>query len=177
VAKVSWTPEFIAALDLPKLQSLRANASRLNEQGIVDICNAELEQRKPQKRPRSETEESVPSRKGQCVVGFHFVCANDKGVMQNPDGTFWSGTWVVNRAHVDRAIEVKGYFALHSSKSELSYRQGVIKAWRKAERERQYGEQPTKVEVGIDFLIEPTSEPYQWIGTGSGEKGYNWADG
>jgi hypothetical protein len=29
---------------------------------------------------------------------------------------------------------------------------------------------------GIEFLIDETNEPYVWIGSGSGEKGYRWTD-
>ena len=93
---------------------------------------------------------------------------------ENSDGTFWSGTWVVDKQHADRGMSIGAYVALHKTKSEPSYRQGTIKAWREVERERQYGEQPVKIEVGIDFLLQPTHEPYAWIGSGTGEKGYAW---
>jgi hypothetical protein len=48
-------------------------------------------------------------------------------------------------------------------------------SWRKARREPEYAEgHPARIESGIDFLVQPTNEPYNWFGEGSGEKGYKW---
>jgi hypothetical protein len=41
-------------------------------------------------------------------------------------------------------------------------------------REKEYGGQQSKTPMGIDFLLELTTEPKNWIGEGTGEKGYNW---
>jgi hypothetical protein len=34
----------------------------------------------------------------------------------------------------------------------------------------------TKTEEGIEFLVQGTSEPYDWVGGGAGEKGYQWTE-
>jgi len=110
------------------------------------------------------------------VVGFHFVCPDERGVTRNPDGTIWTGTWVVDSNHAERGSKNGAYVALHTSKSQRSYLQGTIKDWRKAPRDPEYADgRRVKIESGIDFLFEPTSEAYEWQGDGAGEKGYAWA--
>jgi hypothetical protein len=176
MAKIVWDAERIANLTLPELESLRANASRLASNEIVNLCDAELVTRRPKRTVSQPTRKTRASDPGRDVVGFHFVCDRDKGVTQNPDGTFWSGTWVVDERHAVRGLELGAYVALHSSKVEVSYRQGIVRGWRKVEREARYGDEPVKTERGIDFLLEPTNEPYDWIGSGAGEKGYAWSN-
>jgi hypothetical protein len=29
-------------------------------------------------------------------------------------------------------------------------------------------------EEGIEFLVQSTDQPYDWVGTATGEKGYRW---
>lgn len=28
---------------------------------------------------------------------------------------------------------------------------------------------------GIEFLVQETGQPYEWVGAGAGEKGYEWS--
>jgi hypothetical protein len=88
----------------------------------------------------------------------------------NQDGTFWSGIWVVARVHAERAPSVGAYLALHETKAEPSYRQGLVGGWRRATRA------VGKMEEGMEFLVRPTDRPYDWAGEGKGEKGYKWSD-
>jgi hypothetical protein len=173
---VDWPPERIAELATDAIKALRKNAIRLGQNSVLTSCDAELLRRAPtrEKAPRFA---KVPaeSRRGQVVIGFHFVCPQEKGVTRNSDGTFWTGTWVVDKVHAERAPKIGAYVALHTSKSESSYLQGTVKDWRKSERDREYAEgRPVNIEFGIDFLGEMTNEPYSWKGDGSGEKGYVW---
>jgi hypothetical protein len=173
---IDWTVEQIAALPTDRVKILRENASRLGETLVLTLCDAELSRRAPrrEKTPRI-TNVTAESRHGQNVVGFHFVCPQEKGVTRNSDGTVWTGTWVVDKMHAERAARIGAYVALHTAKSELSYLQGVVKDWRKMEREQEYADgRPVKIEFGVDFLLELTDEPYDWKGDGSGEKGYVW---
>jgi hypothetical protein len=173
---VDWPPERIAELATGAIKTLRKNAIRLEQNSVLTLCDAELLR-------RASTSEKAPggpklpveSRRGQVVIGFHFVCPQEKGVTRKSDGTFWTGTWVVDQVHAERAAKIRAYVALHTSKSEPSYLQGTVKDWRKSERDRQYAEgRAVKIEFGIDFLGEITNEPYGWNGDGSGEKGYVW---
>ena len=172
--KVDWDPERIAALAIGRVQDLRKNALHYGDQALVHRCDADIARRSPAKVRRPIAGQAA-SRKGRFVSGFHFVCDRKKGVTLNPDGTFWTGAWVVDEAHADRRAKISAYVALHAAKAELSYRQGVIKAWRKVTREPEYAGRPVKIETGVDFLLEPTSDPHKWVGSGSGEKGYAWS--
>lgn len=173
---IDWIAERIAALSTEGVKNLRENAERLGETSVLTLCDAELSRRVPnrEKAPRV-TNVTTEDRHGQVVVGFHFVCPQEKGVTRNSDGTIWTGTWVVDKRHAERAVRIGAYVALHTGKSELSYLQGVVKDWRKTGREQEYAEgRPVKIEFGVDFLLEMTNEPYTWNGDGSGEKGYVW---
>jgi hypothetical protein len=176
IAMVDWTVEKIAELPTDRLKVLRDNARRLGEDLVLTLCDAELSRRAPSHEKRSRiTKVDAESRCGQVVVGFHFVCPQEKGVTRNSDGTVWTGTWVVDKVHAKRAARIGAYVALHTTKSELSYLQGVVRDWRKMAREQEYAEdRPVKIEFGVDFLLETTDEPYGWKGDGSGEKGYVW---
>jgi hypothetical protein len=33
----------------------------------------------------------------------------------------------------------------------------------------------TKIEQGIEFLVQETAQPYSWVGEATGEKGYKWS--
>lgn len=173
---VDWTIERIAALPTEGVKNLRENASRLGEISVLTLCDAELSRRAPNREKATRvTHVTREVRDGQVVVGFHFVCAQEKGVTRNSDGTVWTGTWVVDKIHAERAARIGAYVALHTAKSEPSYLQGVVKDWRKMEREQEYADgRPVKIEFGVDFLLEMTNEPYGWNGDGSGEKGYVW---
>lgn len=171
---MDWTLEKLAALPLEGLKNLRANADKKGNADLVVLCDGELEKRKPKKVPsvRSNTASHASSDE---VIGFHFVCAKEQGVIKNSDGSIWTGTWVVSQSHAQHAAKIGSYVALHELKAEPSYLQGTIKDFRRKERERSYAEgQEVQREYGIDFLFEPTHKPYSWIGGGSGEKGYVW---
>lgn len=171
---VNWDAERISALENSKIEALRANALRMNKQETVLLCDEELAKRRPQKEPRP-LKSGDKSRLGEVVVGFHFVCDRGRGVTNNDDGTFWTGTWVVAERNAAESLKNNGYVALHESKSDLSYLQGTIKQWRRSDRENSYSGQPAKRETGIEFLITPTTAPLKWTGYGAGEKGYNWS--
>ena len=38
------------------------------------------------------------------------------------------------------------------------------------------GETKPQTRMGIEFLVEATDEPYDWVGDATGEKGYKWSD-
>jgi hypothetical protein len=164
---INWTSNKIAALSSEQIKSLRSNADG-KDQAIVGQCDAELANRKPKK--------STPAASGGSVIGFHFVCDRGQGVMRDASGNLWAGTWVVDKRHAEKAAKISAYVALHAAKADPSYIQGIVKDWRVGKRERQYAEdQITKIDTGIDFLIEVTGQPYNWVGDGSGEKGNAWS--
>lgn len=172
---MEWTAENIAGLTIDQVKALRQNAAKRSAQRTVDLCEAELARRRPlrTKRPNSHKQSYI----GETVHGFHFVCPTEKGITRNPDGTIWTGTWVVGKNHAERAVIIGGYVALHIAKSERSYLQGILKDWRVREREPTYSEgQLVKTKFGIDFLIELTDKPLEWQGDGSGEKGYFYGE-
>ena len=138
----------------------------------IELCELEIATRAAFKKKKHQSVRGLSPRDDVPVIGFHFVCAREKGVTRNPDGTLWSGTWVVAEKQAEQALKTGAYVALHESKSEPSYLQGAMKGWRPAPRARRYGEQEVKITSGIDFLIEPTSQPVEWVGDGAGEKGY-----
>jgi len=168
---VDWTPEQIEKLTTEKLKSLRGNALKRKNDDVVAMCDDELSKRKHQ---NAGTASARQKPKGDVVVGFHFVCDREKGLTKNDDGTYWTGTWVVDVRHAVQATKVDAYVALHQAKAEPSYLQGKILEWRKSPRERRYGEHEVQTDEGIDFLFRPTDEALEWVGDGAGEKGYNW---
>ena len=162
---VQWDEQRLAALTIPQLQNLRKNAMRTGAIEVAALCDAELAKKRP---GRAAARQRVAASGESYVIGFHLVARADKGVTINPDGTFWSGVWVIARIHAERAPRVNAYLALHETKAEGSYRQGVIRDWRVTARAG------CKIEDGVEFLVEPTDRPYDWHGTGTGEKGYKW---
>jgi hypothetical protein len=160
-----WTAERVSQLSLSEVRRLLENAVRLANLEVVALCEADIARRSPEK-PRSKRSNRSPEQVGQNVKGFHFVCEDDAGVTFNPDGTYWTGSWVVDARHAERGVEIGAYVALHADRATASYRQGTILGWRKVGRDR------GKIENGIEFLIQPTNEPLQWVGRGAGEKGY-----
>jgi hypothetical protein len=172
---LEWTTENIAGLTVDQVKALRENAAKRSAQRTVELCEAELARRRAShtKRQNSQKQNHI----GETVHGFHFVCPTEKGITRNRDGTLWTGTWVVNKNHAERAVKIGGYVALHIAKSERSYLQGIVRDWRVGEREPTYSEgQLVKTKFGIDFLIELTDEPLEWQGDGSGEKGYFYGE-
>jgi len=120
----------------------------------------------------------VKSSTGDGIVrGFHFICPTEKDVHLNPDGTFWTGTWVVAEGHAEMAPKVGAYVALHTEHASNSYRYGVVKDWRLEKRKEAYVDgQKVKTDKGIDFLIEPTDESVPWRGHGIVEKSYYYGE-
>jgi hypothetical protein len=168
---VEWTKEKVADLSTNQLETFRQNAAKHGRGDIVALCDEELSRRKP---ARAKTD-SIDNHAGQYVSEFHFVCPKELGITRNPDGTIWSGTWVVAEGHAEKAVTHGALISLHTSKAEPSYLQGQIKDWRKSARQPRYsGEQLTQIEEGIDFLFVPSNSPLAWKGDGSGEKGYAW---
>lgn len=169
-----WTAEKLARLTQTEVKILRENAAKQQNKTIVALCDDELSRRKPSKVKRiGELRRS----KEAVVHGFHFVCPSERGVTRNEDGTLWSGTWVVEKGHAERAVPIGAYLALHAAKAEPSYIQGVVRDWRSSKREAAYAEdRPAKTPIGIDFLIEPDNRPREWHGDGAGEKGYFYGD-
>lgn len=163
-----WTSERIAALALSQLRTLRANASERGAASVMLLCDADLARRALIDKSSPPSARPIERACDYVVIGFHFVCANEKGVTRNPDGSVWTGTWVVSELHARRASKIGAYIALHTSRSEPSYLQGVIKDFRWSKREG------AKTQKGVVFLVELTDEPFSWVGNGSGERGYAW---
>jgi hypothetical protein len=162
------TPEWIAALPLEQLKVVRENAIRSNAQEVVELCDAELARRKPEKAKAHKV--SSGKNGDRTIHGIHFVCPIEKDVEEHPDGTISTGIWVVDKDRLDDAMKVGAYVALHEARSKLSYGQGIIKGWRVRER------QGAKTRFGIEFDLEPTEKPLQWRGDATGEKGYFYGD-
>jgi hypothetical protein len=174
--KIEWTADQIAKRSTEEVQSLRKNADKLRRQEIVALCDAELTHRKPTPMKTLRTKRSDENHIGQYVSEFHFVCPKELGIKREDDGLIWTGTWVVSPAHAKTAEDCGSLVALHTSRAEPSYLQGVIKAWRKSRREPRYSDdQLVKTEFGIDFQFEPTDKSIPWVGDATGERGYAWA--
>ena len=171
---MDWTKERLSALSTDSLRNLCENAEKMSRADLVELCTIELQSRKP--RRANNIRSSKIRSSDEVVIGFHFVCAKEQGVTHNADGTIWTGTWVIAQAHAERAAKVGSYVALHESKAGPSYLQGTIKDFRISKRERSYAEgHVAQTEFGIDFLFAPNNTPYEWVGDGSGEKGYAWS--
>jgi hypothetical protein len=169
-----WTKEKIENLADNQIEALRENGAKRHRQDIVELCDQEIARRKPTRAKKVPNQGNV-NHSGQYVSEFHFICPTELGISRNPDGTIWTGTWVVAEEHAEKAVDHGALVSLHLSKTELSYMQGVIKGWRKSSRQRRYsGEQPTQIKEGIDFLFQPSDSPVPWKGDATGEKGYAW---
>jgi hypothetical protein len=164
----SWTAEKLSALDLPKLKNVQENALRNGASDLVDMCALEIASRKKSQSRVSGSSARVET--GDIVTEYHFVCRNDRGVTFNADGTFWSTSWVVAEDVIKRSLSFGARFALHNSKLEPSYRQGLIKDYRRID---DFAD--GKVESRIDFLITSEPQSLEWAGSGTGEKGYKRA--
>lgn len=96
------------------------------------------------------------------VIRIHLVCRNSLNVEDSGDGYFDSGHWKI----AERRANTAQYLALHKSKVQQSYKQGVIEGWEPSQ------ERPGR----ITFRVKTTDTPYEWVGGGTGEKGYYWSD-
>jgi hypothetical protein len=160
-----WTAEKLSALDLTKLKVIRENAERKGAVDLVVMCDAQIAARRPAATSRQQN--PARSEAGDVVTEYHFVCRDDRGVTFNPDGTFWSTSWVVSEEVIKKSLRYGAKLALHNSKAEQSYRQGTIKEYRRID-DFADGE----VESRIDFLVTSDDAPLDWAGSGAGEKGY-----
>jgi hypothetical protein len=165
----NWTPEKLSALDLSKLKNVQENALRNAVPDLLDMCASEIASRK-KVTPSRHSISPAKAESGDIVTEYHFVCRNDRGVTFNPDGTFWSTSWVVADDVIKKSLRFGARFALHNSKQEPSYRQGLIKDYR---RIQDFAD--GKVESRVDFLVLSEPQPLEWAGSGAGEKGYKRA--
>jgi hypothetical protein len=148
----------LTKLSVSQLNTMRENARRKGRNDIVEQCTREL-----------EFLAAMDSAAGEYVVGIHLKCEQGTNVEDQPDGTFWTGNWVIDEAHAVLAPRVGAYLALHEQKTRPSYMQGKIIDWRRSNREP-----PAKIQTGVAFLVKSTSQPYSWVGESTGEKGYAW---
>lgn len=162
-----WTSEKISQLSIEQIKTLQHNARSKNALEIIALCENEIALRRPTRETKSLSEGSRSKQQGEIVTEFHFVCRDDKGVIFNPDGTFWTCSWVVAEEVLKESIKYDGRLALHNSKQELSYRQGLIVGYRLVD-DFEEGE----VSNRIDFLVKSDEKIMEWAGTGTGEKGY-----
>jgi hypothetical protein len=181
--KHNLTPEKLAAMDRKAVELVRERAVRHSATDLIAMCEADLSSRPmPAERQRQRTRaprDQKAHSPSAVVTGYHFVCARDRGVTLVDQGRFWSGSWVVAEANVRASLKYESYLALHESKSDRSYRQGKLLDYRRSARDMLPNESAgteTKTEEGIEFFVQETSEPYDWIGAGAGEKGYRWTE-
>lgn len=167
-AKHSWTPEALKSLATNRLQDLRSRSLKFDAHDLTAMCDAELQARAERQAQAKQQSKDRPPRIG-VVSEYHFVCAGSRGVTDEGDGTFRTGSWVVAEDLVKASLKAAAQVALHESKAMPSYRQGVIRGYRLTPRDM-----INKDNVGIEFHVEPTSEPLAWVGGGAGEKGYRW---
>ena len=155
-------------MELSDLHALRSNADKANAADVVAACDAELAIRIP---PRRAAQKDAPKlRFTDYVAGYHFVCARDRGVQLESDGTFWTGSWIVSNQEVEKNLRYGASVALHENKAELSYRQGQLLDRRPMDRGM-----INKTSLGLALRVRPTENPLFWAGAGAGEKGYRWA--
>lgn len=116
---VDWSTR-IAGMSRDQVKALRDNAVRLGNTEVLELCNAALS-RGSATQPRVGS--AGRSGRSATVAGFHFVCPQETGVIPNPDGTVWTGTWVVDSRHAERGARIGAYVALHTAKSEPGHLQ------------------------------------------------------
>jgi hypothetical protein len=173
----TWTPEKLAAKTRNEVNAIRNNAVRLGVIDLVSMCDEDIKSRAPTQKTRAQQTHSEHS-ETDVVIGYHFVCARDRGVSPANPGLFWSGSWVVAEDNVRNSLKHNAYLSLHESKANPSYRQGKILDYRRSARDMLPTDAPgagSRREEGIEFLVQETIEPYAWVGGGAGEKGYRWA--
>lgn len=163
----SFTSAKLAELPRDKLLAIRENAVRYAASDLVQMCNEEIDRRTPVKS--RQVKGSARRTEGDVVIGYHFVCAGNRGVSEDGDGHFRSGSWVVAETNVQDSLQYGAYLALHEAKNLPSYRQGQITGYRLTPRDM-----IDKDNVGIEFVVQETGTPYDWVGDATGEKGYRW---
>jgi hypothetical protein len=171
----TWTPEKLASKSREEVEAIHKNAVRLGATDLVSMCDEDLKLRAPQKTSVKHTQSEHSAT--DVLTGYHFVCARDRGVRPAEPSRFWTGSWVVAENNALHSVKYDAYLALRGSKSDLSYRQGKILDYRRSPRDMLPNDAPgaeSRREEGIEFLVQETNEPYAWVGSGSGEKGYRW---
>jgi hypothetical protein len=171
-----WTPEKLAAKNKKEVEVIRENAVKKGVSDLVEMCDLDLEKRKPPAKPRGITSTSAHS-SDEFVEGYHFVCKSARGVTEDTAGKFRTGSWVVAESNVQKSLTYGAYVALHESRQDTSYRQGKLLGYRRTIRDMLADENggETKIEEGIELLVEETTQPYSWVGEATGEKGYKWS--
>ena len=152
------TDEVLRGYTDTELKQVRENAVRKSNNDVVNNIDEILEER----------ELSKMKKPGQHVIAFHFICPKEKNLTSIDGGRFKSGNWVVAESHCEPALRLGAKLALHLKKSEQSYFQGTIVGWETVESPHK------KTSKRVSFIIEPTQEPLDWQGSGSGERGYHW---
>lgn len=172
----SWTPEKLATKSKKEIEVIRENAVKKGVSDLVEMCDLDLDKRRPPAKPRSLASSSARS-SDEFVEGYHFVCKNARGVAEDIAGRFRTGSWVVAESNVQKSLKYGAYIALHESRPDTSYRQGKLLGYSRTIRDMLADENggETKIEEGIEFLVEETMQPYSWVGDATGEKGYKWS--
>jgi hypothetical protein len=163
----TFTPEKLAELPSDKLRAVRENAVRYAASDLIQMCDDVIGRRTPAKS--SQTRRSVRRASDDVVVGYHFVCGGNRGVSEDGNGQFRSGSWVVAETNVQDSLQHGAYLALHEARNLPSYRQGQITGYRLTPRSM-----ISKDNVGIEFVVQETGSAYDWVGDATGEKGYRW---
>lgn len=171
----SWTEDKLAQQDKNAVQLIRERAAKLGVADLVDMCERDLARRSSQKTKKLPP--SSKRSKSDTVIGYHLVCGRGRGVTEHQNGYFWSGSWVVAEDNARKSVERGAYLALHESKAEKSYRQGKVIDFRRRPRDMLPDTEngPPQNKEGIEFLVEESANPYDWVGRATGEKGYRWA--
>ncbi len=171
---IAWTRESLSKRTVEEINRVRERALKQSVNDLVALCDAELEKRKPQKKPKSE--QVHINRAGHYVSEFHFVCPQESEVERDTSGSMRTGTWVVKETHAEIAVKYGSVVALHTTKAEPSYLQGRIKSWKKQARQpRNADGELVSNKEGIEFEFEPTKDCLEWKGDSAGEKGYAWS--
>jgi len=114
-----------------------------------------------------EYKEARMSRSRQ-LEEVHFICHQGRQVVDQNDGTFLTSFWVIAPEHIRPGL----VFALHETKAEASYLQGVVlEVTRIREETKPSGRSLRRVEL----RVRETPVPLPWRGSGSGEKGFVWS--
>jgi hypothetical protein len=168
-----WTKETLAKKAIQEIKTVRENAIKQGAKDVEALCDEVLSGLAP---PKTASQAKGSQPKGP-VIGYHLVCRpEEKGLTRDPDGTVWSGTWVVAEKQAERSMKAGAYVALHTSHSEPSYLHGIITAYRRSKREDAYAEgQKVKTPFGTDFRLELTDKSLGWQGQGTVERSYVYA--
>lgn len=158
----AWTFENVKQLDTQRVQNLRTNALNLGNEEVAHLCDEVLLERNViNRRPKRH------------IVELHYHCPNRLNLKEVEGGRFRSGNWVIAEQHCDPAIQHGAILALHTSRSAKSFFQGKVVAWETAPPEK--GPNDLELHRAI-FVVEPTSDPLEWVGDATGERGYKWSD-